>query len=63
MTKLIVAPEKLKCRYITRVKWANTECNERRNACEILVGTPKRRRTFVNVGTFEYENISAVQVF
>jgi hypothetical protein len=38
------------------------ECNERRNGYEILVGTPKRR-TFVNAGTFEYENISTVQKF
>jgi len=38
------------------------ECNERRNACEILAGTPQRR-TSVNVGTFEYENIAAVQDF
>ena len=36
------------------------ESNERRNACEILVGTPKRMRTFVNVGTLEYEHLFAV---
>jgi hypothetical protein len=41
---------------------ANMECNERRYAYEILVGTPIRR-TSVNIGTFEYENISAVQDF
>jgi len=38
------------------------ECNERRYAYAVLVGTPKRK-TSVNVGTFEYENIHAVQDF
>jgi hypothetical protein len=39
------------------------ECNKRRNAYEILVRKPKRMRTFVNVGTLEYEHIFAVQEF
>jgi hypothetical protein len=63
MTKLTVTPKNQSALILTRIKWTNKECTERINAYEILVGTPKRRRISVNVGTFEYDHMSAVQEF